>query len=299
MCRRAFTLFDLIVLVTAGGIGAGLLVPVIGKVRQSASRAQSQNNLKQIGIACYSYSNAYNKFPAGVDANGFSASARLLPFIEQATVFEKIDFTKKFDDKKNAAARMVVVPLYLSPLDPVRSVSADWGATNYVFSAGTKDALAKNDGVFYLDSTIRIANITDGISSTMMTAETLKGDSGLKAMDVRRQHVLYKKDDLGRLKPESGVADFKNNKHIAADRGASWMDGSFLQGTFTTTRTLNDPRPDVNCGGAGGLSGLRSLSDGTCVGMCDGSVRYVSKSIAFSVWQALATRAGGEGIQDF
>jgi hypothetical protein len=77
------------------------------------------------------------------------------------------------------------------------------------------------------------------------------------------------------------------------------MDGRFLQGTFTATRTLNDPKPDVNCGGLGGLSGLRSLSDGVSVGMCDGSVRYVNKKISLEVWQALATRNGGEVIPDF
>jgi prepilin-type processing-associated H-X9-DG protein len=133
----------------------------------------------------------------------------------------------------------------------------------------------------------------------MLAAETLKGDSGMKAMDVHRQHVVYKKDALGRLKPESGVQDFKDNKNIAADRAASWMDGRFLQGTFTATRTLNDPRPDVNCGGVGGLSGLRSLSDGVNVAMCDGSVRYITMKITLEVWQGMATRDGGELLPDF
>ena len=128
-----------------------------------------------------------------------------------------------------------------------------------------------------------------------MCGETLKGDSGMKAMDVHRQHVLYKKDALGQLAANSGVRDFEDDKNIAGDRGASWMDGRFLQGTFTATRTLNDPKPDVNCGGVGGLSGLRSLSDGVNVLFCDGSVHYINKKMPVEVWQAFGhARNGGE-----
>ena len=65
-------------------------------------------------------------------------------------------------------------------------------------------------------------------------------------------------------------------KNIAADRGASWMDGRFLQTTFTATRTLNDDKPDVNCAGFGGLSGLRSEGDTAFILFVDGHTRSVS-----------------------
>ena len=162
------------------------------------------------------------------------------------------------DDKANAAARKVEVKVFLNPLDNVKSVSADYGATNYLLCAGAKPALADNNGVFYQNSKVSSLIITDGTSNTMMAGETLKGDSGVKATTVKRQHVLLKKDDLKGIKDDAGVKDWENDKNIAADRGASWMDGRFLQGTFTGTRTLNDEKPDVNCGGFGGLSGLRS-----------------------------------------
>jgi hypothetical protein len=62
--------------------------------------------------------------------------------------------------------------------------------------------------------------------------ETLKGDGGTKAVTVRRQHVLLGKGALKDLQDDAGVQDFKDGKHIAGDRCASWMDGRFLQGTF-------------------------------------------------------------------
>jgi hypothetical protein len=132
-----------------------------------------------------------------------------------------------------------------------------------------------------------------------MTGETLKGDGGTKAVDLRRQHVLLKADALKDLKDDAGVEEFKKNEHIAGDRGASWLDGRFLQGTFTGSRKMNDPKPDVSCGGAGGLSGLRSLSPTTNIGLCDGSVRSVSQSVDLQVWKLLAGRNDGQPIPDF
>jgi prepilin-type processing-associated H-X9-DG protein len=298
--RRAFTLFDLIVLAAGGAIGVGVLLPYVGKIHQYNARTQSQNNLKQIVLATLNYEAANGVYPSGVDAHGFSASAYLLPYIEQNNLFQQINFTQDFDGGGGTAeARKAVVKTFLNPGDPIRSVTDEWGATNYLYSAGTKADLADNDGIFYRESKTTLVSVTDGTSNTMAVGETLKGDRGMKAVDAHRQHVLYKKDALGKLDADSGVRDFQDNKNIAADRGASWIDGHFLQGTFTTTRTLNDPKPDVNCGGVGGLSGLRSLSDGVNVGMCDGSVRFITQKAPFEVWQALATRAGGEVIPDF
>src|SRR5205823_4254126 len=120
------------------------------------------------------------------------------------------------------------------------------GATNYLFSAGSKPGLKDNDGVCYQDSLIRLpGDITDGTSNTVLAGETLKGDGGTKAVDVRRQHVALKKEALKGLKDEAGVQEFKDNKDIVGDRCARWIDGRFLQGTFTATRSINDSRPDV------------------------------------------------------
>src|SRR5262249_31642886 len=138
--------------------------------------------------------------------------------------------------------------------------------------------------------------ILDGTSNTMMVGETLKGDGGAKAVDVRRQHVVLKKDALPNLKDDSGVQEFKDGKDVAGDRCARWMDGRFLQGTFTATRKPNDARPDVSCEGLGGLSALRSLNDSCQVAFCDGSVRSITANISVETWRALATRNGGEVV---
>ncbi len=298
--RSAFTLFQLLVILAIIAILIGLLLPAVQRVRMAADRMSSQNNLKQLTFAIVNYADANNgNLPPGNDSNNFSLAAKILPYMEQQNLYQTIDFTKPSTDSANANARKVRVKTFLSLRDPLQTVSEDTGATNYLFNAGSKYALADNDGVFYQDSKLRYpASITDGTSNTIFVVETLKGDAGKKAVDVRRQHVLLDKDTLKDLTDESGVADFKNNKNIAGDRCASWMDGRFLQSTFNSSRMPNDPRPDVSCAGLGGLSGPRSLDDLISVGMGDGSVRAVNIKISEKTWKALITPAGGEVIDN-
>ena len=298
--RRGFTLFQLLVALALLAIGFALFLPALAKVRAAAARAQSQNNLKQIGLAAHNYYSVNNAFPPGCNAQDFSTAVHLLPYVEQDNVYKSIDLKKSVDDKANAEVRKIVVKTFLNPMDPVKAVKDDYGPTNYLFNAGSKPGLADNDGIFYLDSKITFADIIDGTSNTLFTGETLKGDGGTKGEDVRRQYVLLTKGALKGIKDDAGVQDFKDDKNIAGDRCASWMDGRFLQGTFTGTRPLNDAKPDVGCGGAGGLSGLRSLGDGANVGFADGSVRYVNQSVKAEVWKWLTGRNDGMVIpRDF
>jgi hypothetical protein len=292
-------LFELLVILALLALLFALLLPAVAKVRQAANRAKSSNNLKQIGLGVHNFHDVNGKFPPGDDDNHYSAAVYLLPYIEQDNLYKQIDLKKPVTDKANDNVRPIIIQTFLSPDDPQQRVQDKMGATNYLFNAGSKPALKDNDGIFFHNSKLRIAEVTDGLSNTLMTGETLKGDGGTKAVDMHRQHGLLKEDALKGLNDDSGVKDFADNKHIAGDRCASWMDGRFLQGTFTGTRVLNDKKPDVNCAGAGGLSGLRSLNKTTNIGMCDGSVRSISDKVNADTWKALSTRAGGEVIGDF
>jgi prepilin-type processing-associated H-X9-DG protein len=300
--RSGFTLFQLLAVIVIIALLLALLLPAVQKVREAASRMQSQNNLKQIGIAAHGYHDATGAFPPGVDDNNFSAASKLLPYIEQGNVYNSIKFDKPITDEANAEARKIVIKTFLAPMDPVTKVNDDYGPTNYLFNAGSKTDLTDNDGIFYRDSKIKLADIPDGTSQTLFTGESLKGDGGKKAVDVRRQYVLLKKAALKDIKADAGVKDFKDDKNIAGDRCASWMDGRFLQGTFTGTRVLNDAKPDVSCDGDGGLSALRSVNPGVNVGFADGSVRYITEKangVEPNVWKALTSRNGGEVVPDF
>ena len=225
--RAAFTLFELLTALALLVILFGLMLPAVGNLRLAAARSQSANNLKQMGLAVHSYYDTMGSLPPGCDDNHFSAFALVLPYIEQQNVYNLINFKKPVDAKENAEARKIVIKTFLNPLDPVMSVSMDYGPTNYLFCAGSQYSLDNNDGLFFLNSKVRFPDVTDGLSNTMMIGETLKGDSGVRAMDVKRQHVLLKAAALKDLNDDSGVKEWKADKMIAADRCASWMDGAF------------------------------------------------------------------------
>jgi type II secretory pathway pseudopilin PulG len=298
--RDAFTLFELLVIMAILAILFSLLLPALLKVRRAADRVRSVNNLRQLALACHNYSDANASFPPGNDDNNFSASARLLPYLEQSALYNTLDMKKPSTDKANAMVRQVRVPVFLSPNDPLMTVTENSGATNYLFNAGSKPGLVDNNGVFYQNSKIKFPDITDGTSNTLMIGETLKGDGSSKGIDVRRQHVQLDKSALKEIKEDAGVQDFKASMHIAGDRCASWIDGRFMQGTLTGTLAVNDERPDVNCGGAGGLSALRSLEDQAVnVALCDGSVRTVTKKVGLEAWKLLFSRNDGMPIPDF
>jgi prepilin-type processing-associated H-X9-DG protein len=295
--RSALTLFELLTILALLGLLFALLLPAVAKVRQAANRIASQNNLKQLALACHNYHDVNGSFPTGLDNNNFSAAAYLLPYLEQDNLFKQIDFTKPIGDQANEAIRKTVIKTFLDPQDPRTSIVNDWAASNYLFSAGTNPGLETNDGIFFQNSKTNIAQITDGLSNTIMIGETLKGDGGTKAVDVKRQYVLLKdKGALKNLKDESGEQEWKDNKNISGDRCASWMDGRFFQGTFTGTRKINDERPDVSCDYAGGLSALRTLNTGVNTAFCDGSVRQITVTIDPKVWKLLISRDDGQVI---
>lgn len=294
--RPGLTLFQLLVILAIIALLLGFLIPAIAKARRNAARLKGANNLKQIALGTIDCADANNaNLPPGLDDNGFSASAKILPYIEQDNLYKTIDFKKSIDDKFNAPARKAIVKTFLSPLDPRRSVTDAWGATNYLWNAGTKHSIKGSDGPFHLNSKARFpSSFPDGTSNTVMVVETLKGDGQKKGEDVRRQHVALAAGALKGLTAESGVRDFKDGKHIAGNRCASWMDGRFLQGTFNATRKPGDDRPDVDCDGTGGLFAPRSLTDVINVGLGDGSVHFVSKKISHLTWISAITPAGGE-----
>jgi type II secretory pathway pseudopilin PulG len=285
--RPAFSLPDLLAALALTAAVLGLALPAVVHARAAAADNKDTNNLRQLALAAVNYADGNNgALPPGVDNNNFSARVYLLPFVEKDDLYKKISLTKAIDDPANADARKTAVDVFLSPRDPLKKVKDDCGATNFLF----------NDQVFSLNSrTAYPAGFPDGTSNTIMVGETLKGDGGTKAKDVQRQHVALKKDDLKDLKDDAGVQPWKDNKNIAGDRCASWMDGRFLQGTFNGRLKPNDDRPDVTCDGQGGVSALRSLNDKVAVGIADGSVKLIdAKKISLTTWQAALTPAGGE-----
>ena len=99
--RRAFTLIELLVVIAIIAVLIALLLPAVQQAREAARRTQCKNNLKQYGLALHNYHDVYGQFAPGGDGlwgnqgdvgKNVSWHARVLPFTDQANLYNQIDF---------------------------------------------------------------------------------------------------------------------------------------------------------------------------------------------------------------
>ncbi|MFK7738290.1 MAG: DUF1559 domain-containing protein [Pirellulaceae bacterium] len=182
--RRAFTLVELLVVISIIGVLVGLLLPAVSAARESARKATCQNNLKQIGLALHNFHAAKGKLPIGcVEWRGFGApathrqfawSAYLLPYLEQANLFESIDFELPFDAPENAQAASTKLSVFKCPSAPDQD--SPRGPTDYGGLFGERMVTRKaDDGIFLYDQVIDFDDIRDGLATTMAVAEDMGG----------------------------------------------------------------------------------------------------------------------------
>jgi prepilin-type N-terminal cleavage/methylation domain-containing protein len=132
--RKGFTLIELLVVIAIIAILIGLLLPAVQKVREAANRAKSQNNIRQIGLACHSYHDGNNgRFPLLIDfgtganpGNGtLSAHYQILPYIEGGNIAQVYLASTPATYNRAAGtplgATTNIIRTYISPADPSAS----------------------------------------------------------------------------------------------------------------------------------------------------------------------------------
>jgi hypothetical protein len=164
-------------LVGNAAMGAGLLIPAVTKVRIASSRAQSQNNLKQLALAMHNYHDTYGSFPAAAicDKNGkplLSWRVAILPFIEQDNLYKQFHLDEPWDSEHNKKL-LVKVPTYSLP-----GVSKDGDTDTYY------RVFYNNGALFDLRKGVKFSQITDGTSNTIMIAEAAEGVPWSKPDDL-------------------------------------------------------------------------------------------------------------------
>ncbi len=88
-----FTLVELLVSVSIIGLLSGMLLPAVQMIRESARRSSCANNLKNLGLGLLSYESAHRSFPHGSNfGTEFSWGAKILPWLEQKTLHDQIDW---------------------------------------------------------------------------------------------------------------------------------------------------------------------------------------------------------------
>jgi hypothetical protein len=149
------------------GCLVALLLPAVQAAREAARRSQSTNNLKQIALALHNYHDTYNALPPAVvrDASGqplYSGRVLLLPFMERTDIARQWQHDKPWNSPENAALAAQKLPFFIDPSAPVVPGEAP---THYFFLTG-------KGSVFEEGQPVKFADITDGMSNTIMLIET-------------------------------------------------------------------------------------------------------------------------------
>src|SRR5438445_665957 len=88
--RGGFTLIELLVVIAIIAVLIGLLLPAVQKVREASTRTKCMNNMKQLGLALHNYHDSYGGIPQEGSTVGVSFYVRLLPYVEQANLYNQI-----------------------------------------------------------------------------------------------------------------------------------------------------------------------------------------------------------------
>jgi prepilin-type processing-associated H-X9-DG protein len=313
--RAAFTVVELLTVVTIVGILTALLLPAVQVARETARQLHCCNNLKQIGLAIHAYHNAYNILPAGniVKTAGTCPGNRsgvqsddganwlilILPNLERSALYESYDASAYNEGLPNKRARETFVGTYVCPSDvdndklmiPASGPAAT-GFLELPYMPGSYRAMSgRSDGSRFLDN-----------EDLTTYPESWRG--AIHAVGVKGFHsetFSYIHDGLSNtiMAGESttstnrGWRTFWAYSYAYFSLSAATSQSRTLWGDYDAAVAAGGPGRDKPCKRAWGSchpNGLNFL-------FCDGSVHLLTQSINIDLFTQLATIDGGEAGQ--
>ncbi len=301
--RRAFTLIELLVVIAIIAILIALLLPAVQQAREAARRSTCKNNLKQLGLAMHNYHDTHRTFPfsyrLGATKQRTSWFHMILPYIDQGPLYNK--FAAVPDTSANAYVSRdgfaglydAVVPSMMCPSNPGipgRGIGGKVDAFqgNYgVCLSGTQRAgitLDVTDGMFYLNSSTQMRDITDGTSNTIMASEGI----------VRPNPTSTKYGEMGGYWGgcywgSCGFTTAEPPNTSVADVNHSCKSTSMTEAPCTNNTTAGEQYNFARSYHEGGVHAL----------LGDGAVRFISENIDAPTYRNLGSIADGNVIGEF
>jgi prepilin-type N-terminal cleavage/methylation domain-containing protein/prepilin-type processing-associated H-X9-DG protein len=321
-----FTLIELLVVIAIIAVLVGLLLPAVQKVREAASRMSCSNNLKQIALAAHNYHGATGSFPPGV-YQVFNSAVHppyqpvtvfvyLLPYLEQSNLYAQWNLASPSSNTltgttSNTATviKTLVCPSDTLPQNPYNSSGTTYyGIGSYGGNGGTQSydpQFATNDGVFFVigpgsqtaptASAIRISDVTDGLSNTILFGE--------------RSHLDPNNDTYSvPLTSAPNFIDVMNSVGWWGSSGGRLASGDVTLSAFAPINyKIPAPYPALGNSYSAYLPYYEQRicafgsnhTGGANFALADGSVRFIQDSLPQTTLQLLCVRNDGKVIPDF
>jgi prepilin-type N-terminal cleavage/methylation domain-containing protein/prepilin-type processing-associated H-X9-DG protein len=302
----AFTLIELLVVLAILAVLIGLLLPAVQKVREAASRTGCRNNLKQIGLALHNYHDAQGSFPPGYVELYPPLTDRatwitlLLPYFEQDNLFQTYDPNQTTGGgAHNTLLNRTKLKVFKCPADndlppkpyPPDPTVGPWALGNYLANNGLGPMRSDwqplssvvQPGAFMVNSQVRLGDITDGTSNTMLVSECLNVP-GSGGDEDWRGNLSYPENCLfhWNYPPNTSNPDWLRQGLCV----------SVPRAPCVARHTAYNDRQNL-------VSARSNHPGGVHVLLADGSARFVRDGIELGTWQALGSPAGGEVLGDF
>ena len=335
MRRRGFTLIELLVVIAIIAVLIALLLPAVQQAREAARRTQCKNNLKQMGLALHNYHDVYNMFPPGVIASlagGWGASwyMRILPYVDQAPVFNKLTFSGTHHgwaytgvtegNANGQILRATTINFAICPSSPMPATQTNdipITAAQYNGLSGMRDGngvtntagrLApccsccggqqatgqiSSSGMLVPTEGINLSAATDGSSNTIMVGEA-------------SMFIIPSGGTTRTLQVNGAHGIMMGTSTLATVRS---INGGTFERCFNLT-TVNYPpnAPVIDNNGSwpgvgnnfGSNNPLNSAhTGGVHVLLADGSTRFISDNIDMGTLRRLSSRDDGQVIGEF
>ena len=292
------------------GILIGILLPAVQSVREAARRTQCANNLRQMGLAILNYESAYQHYPPGYllredPKRVFYWSAYTLPFLEQAPLYNSLEFDQPFTiaDTANYRAAATYIPVYQCPTSGVPQHDPDGqgiigrspctylacGSGLLAFESGAKPYVGDpstsiSDGVFFENSETSHSSISDGLSNTVLVGEALH-DFQAAGLDRAGDEEIVDHWAIGG-DSNAGQNPVDNSADISESLGT----------TACQLNAILDPAALIDhkeLGYASHHSGVVQFC------FADGHVSAINEEIELSTLSAIGSRNQGEIIAEF